>query len=295
MDYNSLTAAKGTAGSITDWVGYSKMDAPTLLDWAQSLIYTFLRTREMRKSWTFGVSVGQSSVSPLPTRFLDPISPIEDITNQLEYQQLIPTKVQGRRPYNPVSTQTLGNDPFTTVSGSSLVTVVDTAHPLTQDSKITIAGATAVGGLTLNGTFPVTTITDANTFVIDTSTAATSGATGGGASVTYTGMALASGSPTTWGIWDEAVKFDMAFDTARIMAMLYYQQPAPLSVSNPSNFLTIKYPNLLLVGCMTAAAKFMRDDGEYKKLLAELQSMTQQVAIVDDFSYRGASFGTETP
>lgn len=293
MDYTSLTASKGTAGSILNWVGYSKLDAPTLLEEAQSLIYQFLRVREMRKEWVFGVSVGQASVD-LPSRFLDPIGKVCDETNSIEYDHLIETKLQSRRTYDDIASTALGTDPFTTVSGSGLVTVAKTAHGISQDSIVTIAGASAVNGITPNGTFPVDSVTT-NAFVIDTGGTANANGSGGGSAASYTGSNLVQGSPRAWAIWDDAVKFDFAFDAAAVMKLLYYRLPDLLSASNPTNFLTIKYPKLLRVATTAAAAEFMKDDGEYQKGLAALQSLIQQTAVADDYSYRGASFGTETP
>lgn len=294
MDYTSLTAAKGTAGSILNWVGYSKMDAPTLLSWAEGIIYQMLRTREMRKEWVFGAAEGQSSVD-LPTRFLDPIGDIYDNTNNQKYSHLIETKVKSLRVYDEVDATTLGTDPFTTINGSGLVTVNKTAHGINQGSTLTIAGATALNGITLNGTFPVDSVTDVNNFVIDTGGTASAAGSGGGSAASYSGANLVAGAPNCWSIWDEAVKFDFAFEDAAVMSLLYYQQPLPLSATNTTNFLTIKYPNLVIAGTMAAAAKFMRDDAEYNKLLTELTAMIQSTAVSSDFEYRGASFGTETP
>ena len=81
---------------------------------------------------------------------------------------------------------TLGNDPFGTTIGLSTVDVTHTSHGLTAgDSVNPFAGATAVGGLTINGEYLVQSVTAADTYVIDAGSAASSTATGGGAAVTY--------------------------------------------------------------------------------------------------------------
>lgn len=294
MDYTTLIAAKGTAGSILNWVGYSKMDAPTLLEESQALIYQFLRVREMRKEWVFGMSENDSSIA-LPSRFLDSIDKIRDATNHLEYDHLTEAKVKSRRTYEEVSQVSLGASPFTTVSGSGLVTVADTAHGLTQDSIVTVAGASALNGVTLNGTYPVSSITDDDNFVIDTGGTASASGAGGGSSATYTGRKLISGSPSSWAIWDERVKFDTAFDADAVMSLLYYRLPDNLSASNTTNFLTIKYPRLIRVASLAISAEFMKDGEEYTKQVTALQAMIQSAAVTDDFGYRGASFGTENP
>jgi hypothetical protein len=84
------------------------------------------------------------------------------------------------------SVQNLGNDPFSTVNGSKIVSVAATNHGVTRNSFVTFSGATAVGGLTLNGEYEIQTVPNSNNFTIYAATAATSTATGGGASVVAT-------------------------------------------------------------------------------------------------------------
>jgi hypothetical protein len=80
------------------------------------------------------------------------------------------------------SSRTLGNNPFATTINSPIVTVTDTVTTLVTNSYVTFSGATAVGGLTLNGNYLLTLITS-TTYTIDAGVDATSTATGGGASV----------------------------------------------------------------------------------------------------------------
>lgn len=77
-----------------------------------------------------------------------------------------------------VSTVTLTN-PFTTVSGSATVTVTDVAHGTTTGTFVTFSGATAVGGLTIDGEYQITVI-DADSYTITAASNASSSATGGG-------------------------------------------------------------------------------------------------------------------
>ena len=86
--------------------------------------------------------------------------------------------------YNDITplrdTVTLTN-PFTTVSGSPTVTVVDANGGYTSDDFVTFSGASAVGGLTLNDEYQITLVTTAsNTYTITASSNASSSATGGG-------------------------------------------------------------------------------------------------------------------
>ena len=79
---------------------------------------------------------------------------------------------------------TLGNNPFSTVLNSTTVTVTDATGGYANNAYVTFSGATAVGGLTLNGEYQITIPgTATTTYEITASSAATSTAVGGGASV----------------------------------------------------------------------------------------------------------------
>lgn len=80
---------------------------------------------------------------------------------------------------------TLGNNPFSVTINDATVTVTDSAHGVSVGDTIILAGSSAVGGITPNGTFTVGTVIDANTYTFEFTSNATSTATGGGASVTY--------------------------------------------------------------------------------------------------------------
>ena len=78
----------------------------------------------------------------------------------------------------------LGNNPFSTTNLSTTVTVTDATGGWVNGDFVTYSGATAVGGLTLNGEYQITTIgTSTTTYQITAATAATATATGGGATV----------------------------------------------------------------------------------------------------------------
>lgn len=277
-----------------NWVNYSKLDTETVVDEAQSLIYETLRVREMRDEWTFGVAIGQANQS-LPARFLDPIGRLFDITNGFDYGHNLETDIARTRAYDPTITGSFAADPFTTTAGSPLVAVHEVAHALNQDSTITIAAATATGGLALNGAFPVTSVVDADNFVIDVGDDAVSSASGGGSSATYTANNLLGGTPSCWSVWQEQVKFNSAFDAPATLKLLYYRAPKLLSATNESNWLVTRYPMLMRKACQAAAADFMKDIGEYNKQVATLNALIGSTAGSNDLIYRGAEFGTDTP
>lgn len=82
------------------------------------------------------------------------------------------------------STSTIDNNPFSVVDTLTSVTVADTSHGAGINDYVTFSGASAVGGVTISGEYQITSIIDANSYTITHSVAATSTATGGGASVT---------------------------------------------------------------------------------------------------------------
>lgn len=297
MTYTSLVAPKGTAGSILNWVGYGKIDVDTCLTDAQALLWTMMRTREMRSMWTFGMAVGQSRIA-LPTGFLDPIGKLRCTTNGLRFEQKTQDQVTAARVYDNSFAGSFGNNPFTTGAvGSSLVTTVMANHGLTQGSDITIAGSAApIDGITMNGTFPVDSIIDPNTFVIDSGQSATAGnVTGGGAAATWTADQLIETSPSIFAIWNEAYHFDGAFDTAVTFRQPYFKSLPLLSPTNPSNFLTNRYPHLVRQACAAAAALFMKDMDAFNAEQQIMSGIIDQINIADDMSYRGAELDVETP
>lgn len=62
--------------------------------------------------------------------------------------------------------------------------------------------------------------------------------------------------------FDQAnINFDSPPDMAYNFVLLYYQQLAPLVVTN-SNFLTMTYPRLMRLACMAGACEWMKDSGQ---------------------------------
>lgn len=84
------------------------------------------------------------------------------------------------RTYNYTATLT---NPFTTTNGANTISVSDTAHGAAAGDLVYFTGAVSVGGIPaaeLNTRHAITSITDANTYVITVTSNATSTATGGG-------------------------------------------------------------------------------------------------------------------
>lgn len=117
--------------------------------------------------------------------------------------------------YNDITplraTETL-TDPFSTTSGSPLVDVTDAAGGYIDGDFVTFSGATAVGGLTLNGEYQLS-YSSGTTYTIDAGTPASSTATGGGTvtaayqinvgpgfTIPLTGWGSSSWGSGTWGV-----------------------------------------------------------------------------------------------
>ena len=80
----------------------------------------------------------------------------------------------------PIRTTIIQSNPFTTVNGLTSVTVTIPAHGAYQFDFVTFSGASAVGGLTLNGEYQIKTIINSSSFTITAASPASSSVTGGG-------------------------------------------------------------------------------------------------------------------
>ena len=83
------------------------------------------------------------------------------------------------------ATGTLGSNPITVTDESTTLTIAHTSHGLAVGSFVTFAGATAVGGLTINSVEMKVLTVATHTYTVAFTSAGTSTATAGGASVTY--------------------------------------------------------------------------------------------------------------
>jgi hypothetical protein len=101
-------------------------------------------------------------------------------------------------------------DPFTTVSGSNVVTVTHTAHGLSNGNAVIFSNATATGGVpaVLLNTLFYPTVANANAYTITVQANATSSTTGGGNVTVYAetgtygwGEAYITGVPQQLRLW----------------------------------------------------------------------------------------------
>ena len=78
---------------------------------------------------------------------------------------------------------TLSQNPFSTTSGSRLVTVTATGHLSSIGTYVDFSGAITVASLTLNGQYEIQSIPNANEFTIFATDPAGATTTGGGSLV----------------------------------------------------------------------------------------------------------------
>ena len=85
------------------------------------------------------------------------------------------------------NTGSLGSNPFAVTSGSPTITVTHSSHGLSVGDRVTYAGSSAVGGITPNSVeMVIASVVNANSYTVNFTSNASSGATGGGSSVTFT-------------------------------------------------------------------------------------------------------------
>ena len=85
------------------------------------------------------------------------------------------------------NTGSLGTNPFVVTSGSPTITVTHSSHGLSVGDRVTYVGSSAVGGITPNSVeMVIASVVNANSYTVNFTSNASSGATGGGSSVTFT-------------------------------------------------------------------------------------------------------------
>lgn len=79
---------------------------------------------------------------------------------------------------------------------------------------------------------------------------------------------LEEGEPGRWSIIGTTAYLDVAAESTFAGKLMYFARPAALSVSNETNFLTVRYPTLLRLACMTKAFEHMKLWGQAQTYLA---------------------------
>ena len=96
----------------------------------------------------------------------------------------------------PYTTLFRSANPFVVTNGSATITVTHSSHGLAVGDRIQYSGSSAVGGITPNGVdMAILSVPDANSYTVAFTSAASSGATGGGSSVTFKVNAITQDLP----------------------------------------------------------------------------------------------------
>ena len=109
----------------------------------------------------------------------------------------------------------------------------------------------------------------------------------------YENGAITSGTPRHVAIFSEALQFDVAYEAAATLRLLGFRAPALLSLANPANFITARYPHVLRAACLARAYSYRNSD---ERAAAELQNLAAFIAktnIESDLTYRGLAAENE--
>lgn len=101
---------------------------------------------------------------------------------------------------------------------------------------------------------------------------------------TYDGAgALATGRPLVYGVRGTTMEFPVQPDQAYTYRLVYYAQPAALSGSNLTNFLTSRAPRLLRCACMAFANEWMKKSDEktywLKLAMIEIEQLNSEADL----------------
>lgn len=151
---------------VSDKVRFRQGTPEKIGGWARISVNTFLGTCRSLWNWVTLTANNLLGVGTSDKYYIESGGAYNDITPLRQYNY----------------TTTLTN-PFSTTSGIATVSVSDTTHGATAGDLVYFSGATTVGGIPaaeLNTRHVITSITDANTYVITVTTVASSTASGGG-------------------------------------------------------------------------------------------------------------------
>jgi hypothetical protein len=93
---------------------------------------------------------------------------------------------------------------------------------------------------------------------------------------------LEEGEPSRWSIIGTTAHVDVACESAYSGKLMYYKRPAALSVSNLTNFLTIRYPTLLRMACMSKAFEHMKLWGQAQTYLALMEAEVAKASATNE-------------
>lgn len=93
---------------------------------------------------------------------------------------------------------------------------------------------------------------------------------------------LDTGDPARWTIIGTTAYLNVLPTAAYSGILLYYGQPAALSGSNTTNFLTTRYPSLLRYACMAKAYEHMKQPDQAMGYTAQMAQAIQKAGSTND-------------
>lgn len=247
INWTTLTGAKTVSGSIANWVNRSDLPTENILLEAEAWIYSYLRTREMMTEEVLRIRAGNGTVDN------------NSATVLIDNQEVFNTGA-GR----------VGATIDNVTDGSrTTIASVDSATQITTNALTGGTNNTWTAGdeYDIKGTavFHLTSLS--NTFLDPIRLRPFEW----GRNLTYVhedqlltyrdsgGLLTEAETPTHWTIRGEDIYVDVDLTENFGCHMTYYFQPEGLSVTNETNFITIRYPTMLRYACLAFAYEHMKD------------------------------------
>jgi hypothetical protein len=98
----------------------------------------------------------------------------------------------------------------------------------------------------------------------------------------WTDGVLDDGDPAYYALYDELINFDCKTTIQWRLRTLFYKQPDYLADSNPTNFLTKRYPHLLRMACLATGARFNDDEARFTREQQLLFAEISNIAVEDE-------------
>ena len=118
MDYNTLVAAKSTAGSICSWIANDTIPATVILGEAQAYIYRRLRVREMIATQTGTITQSATSLA-LPSNYLATVRLKATSPSTFEITHRLLEDIDGARTYDSTGVLSTGQPQDFSAAGTS--------------------------------------------------------------------------------------------------------------------------------------------------------------------------------
>tara|TARA_Y100000996_G_C22262593_1_gene536565 strand:+ start:24 stop:650 length:627 start_codon:yes stop_codon:yes gene_type:complete len=115
------------------------------------------------------------------------------------------------------------------------------------------------------------------------------------ASISYSsGNTRTTGTPTAYYTDGSNIVFDLVTNASYTYEMIYFNEPAALTSSNAENFLTKRYPRMLLAATCAFANEYLKDDAEKAYWMQICVAEIDQAMRESDFERQGTLLTVST-